>query len=60
MENKMDENWEHMEKNMLELQIFMSSILHALDERISIGDIKMKGNHVSVEEINIEPQNHDY
>jgi hypothetical protein len=52
MEKKMDKNREHMEKKMLELKIFMSSmILDALDERLPKGDIKMKGNHENVEEI---------
>jgi hypothetical protein len=51
----MDENQEHMEKKMLELQNSMSSmILHALDERLPIGDIKMQGNHENVVEIKIE------
>jgi hypothetical protein len=46
---------------MLELQNSMSSmILHALDERLPKGDIKMQGNHENVEEIKIESQNHDY
>jgi hypothetical protein len=61
MENKMDENREHMEKKMLELQNSMSSmILHALDERLPIGNIKMQGNHENVEEEKIESQDHDY
>jgi hypothetical protein len=47
--------------NMLELQNSISSIiLHTLNERLPKGDIKMKGNHENVEEINIESQNHDY
>ena len=37
-----------------------SMILHALYERLPIGDIKMQGNHENIEEINIESQNHDY
>jgi hypothetical protein len=50
-----------MEKKMLELQNFMSSmILHTLYERIPKGDIKMQGNYENVEEINIESQNNDY
>jgi hypothetical protein len=50
-----------MEMNMEELKISMSTILLCtLDERFSQGDIRMQGNHLNVEEINIEPQNHDY
>jgi len=61
VENNMDENQEHMENKMLELKISMSSlILHALDERLPEGDIKMHGNHENVREINIESVNHDY
>jgi hypothetical protein len=61
VEMNMDENTKHMENKMLELKNSMSSmILHALDERIHKGDIKMKGNHENVEEINIKPHNHDY
>jgi hypothetical protein len=51
MEKKIDENQDHMEKKMLDLQNSMSfMMLHALDERIPIGDIKMKGNRENVEE----------
>jgi hypothetical protein len=65
VENKTDENRKememHMENNMLELQNSMSSmILHSLHERLPIGYIKMQGNHESIEEINIDSQNHDY
>jgi hypothetical protein len=65
MEKNMDENRKEMEKNMenkmLELKIFMYYvILHALDERLLIRDIKMQCNRENIEEINIESQNHDY
>jgi hypothetical protein len=65
MKNKMDENWnemeKHMEKKMLQLKNSMYFMfLHALYERIPIGDITMQGNHENIYEINIESQNHDY
>jgi len=61
MENKIDENRKGMEKKMLELQNFMSSVIfHVVDERLHKGDIKLQGNHENIEEINIESQNHDY
>jgi hypothetical protein len=65
VENKMDENKKemekHREKKMLELQKSMSSmILHALDERVPKGDIKVQGNHENIEEIRIESQNHNH
>jgi hypothetical protein len=54
MEN-MEKMEKHMENKMLELKNSMSSmILHALDERLPKGDIKLQGNHENVEEINIE------
>jgi hypothetical protein len=56
MEKKMGENREQME----EMKISMSTILlHTLDERFPQGDIRTQGNHVNVEEIKIEPHNHD-
>jgi hypothetical protein len=46
---------------MLELQNSMSSmILHAQDERLPKGDIKIQGNQENREEIKIESHNHDY
>jgi hypothetical protein len=65
MEKNMDESRDQMEnkmyKKMEELQNSMSKILlHTLHERFPQGDIREQGNHVNVEEINIEPQNHDY
>ena len=35
-------------------------LLHTLDERFHQGDIMTQGNHVNVEKIKFEPQNHDY
>jgi hypothetical protein len=61
VENKMDDMEKHMEKEMLDLQNSMSSmILHALDESLPKGEIKLQGNHENAEEINIESYNHDY
>jgi hypothetical protein len=64
-----DDNREQMEKKYGtkkwkkdgRIENSMSTILlHTLDERFPQGDIRTQGNHVNVEEINIEPQNHDY
>jgi hypothetical protein len=50
-----------MDKNMEEFQNSMSTFpLHTLDDIFSQVDMRTQGNHVKLEEINIEPKNHDY
>jgi hypothetical protein len=50
-----------MDINMEELKISISTIsLRTLYEIFSQAYIRTQGNNVNVEEINIEPQNHDY
>jgi len=35
-------------------------LLHTQDERLSQADFRIQENHINVEEIKIDPQNHDY
>jgi hypothetical protein len=54
MEKKMGKKMEELKKSMSTI------LLCTLDDMFSQGDIRTQLNQVNVEEINIEPQNHDY
>jgi hypothetical protein len=55
MENKMNENQEHIEMIMKEFKKSMYDMfLHTLKERLPKGYKKMQGNHENIEEIKIE------